>query len=84
MGFVGVLKTRTDIFIEQYPSYEIRRDFLNKKNKETFAIIKKSKDGYCKFLDEETRLCKIYSSRPFVCADYEADGVKCKGIKKLN
>jgi Fe-S-cluster containining protein len=84
IGFLKVLKTRADIFIEEYPQYEIRREFLNSKFKESYAIIDKNDDGYCKLLDEETRLCKIYDSRPSVCSDYEVDGIRCKKIKKLN
>jgi Fe-S-cluster containining protein len=84
IGFLKMLKTRADMFIEEYPQYEIRREFLNNKFRETYAIIDKGEDGYCKLLDRETRLCKIYSSRPSVCADYEVDGIRCKKIKELN
>jgi Fe-S-cluster containining protein len=82
LGHSKALTTRSDIFIKEYPHHSDKRDFLDKMNGETFAIIKKGPDGFCQLLNAELRECSVYENRPKVCRDYEANGPRCKKIKK--
>lgn len=81
-GYKKEMTTRTDIFLEDNPSYENRRGYLDDMYNEMFAIINKGDDGFCRLLDRVTRLCTIYDSRPKVCRDFEVNSNRCNSMKK--
>ena len=75
------MEKESDKFIEKYPDYEKRREFLEEMYSNTYATIKKGEDGYCIFLDRETRLCSIYDRRPAACSDFSNESKRCKKIR---
>ena len=81
-GYEKEIQTRSEIFIKRYPGYENVVDVLNSMYGESFAILSKSEDGFCRLLDRATRLCSIYDSRPKVCRDFEVNSNRCNSIKK--
>lgn len=81
LGLGENLKKRSIIFIDEYPDYHNRVDFLDKMYKENFAIILKNEQGFCQLLNMDSKFCSIYDNRPEVCKVYEVDGVRCKKIK---
>lgn len=82
LGHENAMETKTDVFIQEYPQYEKRRDYLDDIHKDVFAVLKKEKGGFCVLLNQNTRLCTIYENRPSPCVDYEMNSLRCNSIKK--
>jgi len=82
LGYEKEIIKRSELFINQYPNYLDKLSFLDNMYGDCFAILKKSKDGFCKLLDKKTRLCSIYEDRPKVCKDFSSKSQRCKNLKK--
>ena len=74
--------TFSDVFLKECPNYEDKKKLIDRLHEKDYAVIKKGDDGYCVFLDRETRLCGIYEDRPFACSDFSNESERCKKIRK--
>jgi Fe-S-cluster containining protein len=82
LGHKDIMTKQSEIFIRNNPSYKIKEKFLDEKlYVNNFAIIGKGKDGFCKLLDRETRLCTIYENIPKTCSEFSNESLTCKNIK---
>tara|TARA_Y100000592_G_C5299452_1_gene234762 strand:+ start:42 stop:389 length:348 start_codon:yes stop_codon:yes gene_type:complete len=82
LGLDHGAKKHSSDFIEKNPIYKGKELFFDELYKDNFARLKKGKDGFCLFLNRETRLCSIYENRPQVCKDFSNNSKHCEKIRK--
>ena len=82
LGYEKEMKKQSSIFMEENPEHKNIEVLLDNIYDENFDIIKKKEDGFCVFLDTETRLCRIYDQRPKTCSKFSNKGEVCKTIRK--
>lgn len=68
------------LFIKENPQYKDKELFFDNLYKDNFAKLNKGSDGFCVFLDRNSRLCSIYQNRPKVCKDFSNKSKHCERI----
>jgi len=76
------LKKKSSVFVEENKETAELEFILDYVYEEDFSVISKSADGFCVFLNKETRMCDIYEIRPKTCSQFSNEGSVCKKIKK--
>ncbi len=71
----------TDIFIQKNPKYKNKANQIDLMYIDNYAVMKKGNDGFCNFLDRNTKLCTVYKDRLNICKTYTND--RCKKIRQL-
>ena len=70
-NYAGMSEQRAQRFIKH----------IDAESGESFAKLKKDKDGYCTLLNKKTMLCGIYEKRPKVCREFTEN--RCGKIRVL-
>ncbi|MEW6423252.1 MAG: YkgJ family cysteine cluster protein [Bacillota bacterium] len=52
-----------DAFFDRYTTVTVQGPVVD-------IVLKRNEDGRCIFLDRRTKLCRVYSARPFVCQTF--------------
>lgn len=82
LGLSDNCTKKSTIFIKKNHGYQDKERFLDNLFKDNFAVMNKGLDGYCNFLDRDTRLCGVYENRPQVCKDFSNNSLHCKKIMR--
>jgi len=69
-------------FIIENPEFKGREGVLDEMYGDKYAVINLGEDGYCAFLNRETRMCEIYNERPDTCRKFSNESEECKRIRQ--
>ena len=80
-GMHGNFIKQSDKFLIDNPQHKDKIKQIDSLYLESYAELKKDKDGFCSLLNKITKLCTIYEDRPKACKDYKTTSKSCKKLR---